>query len=348
MQRAPDDVGVRDVVGDRADRRQHAAPARAAHRDAAIRVEEARGERAVALDQEAVEAEDLHFLRRLGAGAGLPHVVELAPLGRAGEVERIALRVEVRLADERGQERDGEQHDEPRRVDEEPRGEAHDGDDVLRLAEELADEARAARGLAPRALQPVLQLAVLEVLEVERGRVLHEPQARLVAELLGQQRIEQRDEAAEHVGGDREPELQREQPADAVELAAREPLPQRVVDERRAREPHDLVDDELADVERHDRQQRAHDAQHALAHRQRGARPPDELQEGRKVAQRAQALAEAPALEGDGGSSPGRAEGARPPIAYFFGMAHCAAVRHGRCEPRARLPVTPSASPPAN
>ena len=170
---------------------------------------------------------------------------------------------------------------------------------VLRLAEELADEARAPRRLPPGALQPVLQLAVLEVLEVERRRVLHQPQARLVAESLGEQRIEQRDEAAEHVGGDRQPELQRDQPPEAVELAARHPLPKRVVRRRMPGEQHDLVDDELADVERHDGQQRAHDPQRGLTRRQRRARPPDELQERRKVAERPQALAERLALGGE-------------------------------------------------
>ena len=48
----------------------------------------------------------------------------------------------------------------------------------------LPQPARAPRCLASRAFQAVLQLAVLEILEVERGRVLHEPQAGLVAELL--------------------------------------------------------------------------------------------------------------------------------------------------------------------
>ena len=107
-----------------------------------------------------------------------------------------------------------------------PRGEARDGDHVLRLAEELPDQARASGRLPPGAFQPVLQLAVLEILEVERGGVLHEPKTGLVAEPLRQQRVEQRHGAAEHVGEHRESELQREQPSDAVEQSAREPLPQ--------------------------------------------------------------------------------------------------------------------------
>ncbi len=145
VQRAPHDVRVRDVVGERADRGQHAAPAGAPHRDLPVGCEEARGERAVALDQERVQAEDLHFLGRFDARAGLPHVIELAPLGRPREVERIALRVEVRLADERRHQRDREQHDQPRCEDEQAGRKADDGDHVLRLAEQLADQARCAR-----------------------------------------------------------------------------------------------------------------------------------------------------------------------------------------------------------
>ena len=95
----------------------------------------------------------------------------------------------MRLAQERGHEREHEQRDQPGRVDQQAGGEARDGHHVLRLAEELAHQRRAAHGLAPRAIQPVLQLAVLEVLEVERGGVLHEPDARGVGEPLGEQRV---------------------------------------------------------------------------------------------------------------------------------------------------------------
>ena len=44
--------------------------------------------------------------------------------------------------------------------------------------------------------------------------------------LLGEQRVEQRDGAAEDVGQDGQRELQRQQPADAVEQAACQPFAQ--------------------------------------------------------------------------------------------------------------------------
>ena len=69
------------------------------------------------------------------------------------EVERITLRVEVRLADERRQQRHREQRDQPRRVNDQPGRKADDGDHILRLAEELPDQAGAPARLPPRALQ---------------------------------------------------------------------------------------------------------------------------------------------------------------------------------------------------
>src|SRR6185436_578302 len=102
-----------------------------------------------------VQPEDLDFLCGLDARARLTDVVELAPLRGAAEVERVALRVEVRLADEGRDERNGEQRDQLWRKCDEPRGEADDRDDVLRLAKELRDQAGAASGLALCMLEPV-------------------------------------------------------------------------------------------------------------------------------------------------------------------------------------------------
>ena len=100
-QRAPRDVGIGQVVADGADRGEQAAPAGAPHAPACDWPHRRRWPGVtIAIDQEAVEAEDLHFLGGLDAGRGLPHVVDLAPLRRAAEIERIALRVEMRLAEE--------------------------------------------------------------------------------------------------------------------------------------------------------------------------------------------------------------------------------------------------------
>ncbi len=81
------------------------------------------------------EAEDLNFFGRVRAGGDLADVIQFAPLRRAHVAERIAQRVEVRFAEERGHQGDGQQHDQPRRVNDQARGEGHDRDDVLGLAE---------------------------------------------------------------------------------------------------------------------------------------------------------------------------------------------------------------------
>ena len=197
----------------------------------------------------------------------------------------------MRLADERGDEGDGEQGDQPRRVGHEPDRECRDRDDVLRLAEDLAEQRRAAGRLPAGALEPVLQLAVLEVLEVQGRGVLHQADARDVREPLGEQRIEQRHEAAEQVGQHGQAELEGDEPGERVEQPALEPCPEALVRVPGAGEPEDLVDDQLADVQRRHRQERADEAGAEVGRAQPRTRLPDELQERREVAERSEALA---------------------------------------------------------
>src|ERR1019366_4840290 len=80
MEGAPYYVGIRYVIGNGSDRGEQASPTGASERDPAIGLGEARGKRTIALDQEGVQAEDLHFLRRFRARARLPDIVELTPL----------------------------------------------------------------------------------------------------------------------------------------------------------------------------------------------------------------------------------------------------------------------------
>jgi hypothetical protein len=59
------------------------------------------GKADVTINQEAVEAEDFHFFGGFDAGGGLPYIVKFASLRSANEVKRIALRIEMRLSEER-------------------------------------------------------------------------------------------------------------------------------------------------------------------------------------------------------------------------------------------------------
>src|SRR6185503_12818870 len=98
-------------------------------------------------------------------------VVEFAPFGRAEVGERVALRVEVRLAEERGYEGDEKKQDQPRRVDDETGGETHHRHDVLSLAEQLAHQRHAPAGLAARTFELVLELSVFEIFKIENHRM---------------------------------------------------------------------------------------------------------------------------------------------------------------------------------
>ena len=82
LQGAPHDIGVGQVVARGADGREHAAPARPAQRDRAVGRIEGLGQPPVVIDQETVEAEDLHFLGGLDAGRRQAYIVEFATLRR--------------------------------------------------------------------------------------------------------------------------------------------------------------------------------------------------------------------------------------------------------------------------
>ena len=207
-----------------------------------------------------MQAEDLHFLRGLDAGAGLAHVVELAPLRRPRVVERVALRVEVRLAEEGRHQRDREQQrSATARRRSRPAAKLTIVTTSCAWPNSWLIRRHAAHGLPARALEPVLQLAVLEVLEVERRGVLHQPHAGRVGEALRQQRVEQRDDAAEHVGQHRQRRTRaRAATSQWSSSAAAPPAPQRrPAPPARCASAHHLVDDQLADVQRRHRQQRA-------------------------------------------------------------------------------------------
>jgi hypothetical protein len=255
----------------------HAAP-----RQRAVRAVEAVGQHPVALDEERVEAEDLHFLRRLDAGAGLPDVVQLAPSRRAAVIQGVAARVEVQLAQERRHQRDEQQRDQPRRVRDQARREGGDRDDVLCLPEQLRQQRQPAAGLPPRPLQAVLHLAVLEVLQVQRRRVLHQPHAGRVVEALREEGVRQRDHAAQHVGDDGQRQFDDEQPRERVQQP-RIPPRAETLRPRHARQPDHLVDDQLADVKRHYRQQCPKQPHPEVGQRQPRRRLPDQAQKGRQI-----------------------------------------------------------------
>ncbi len=311
---APGDVGVGDVVAQRAERGQQRAPQRAAAGQRPVGDVVAVGELAVAFNQEAVQVEDLHFLRGLDAGADLAQVVELAPLRRPLVVERIAQRVEVRFADKGRHQRHRQQRDQPRRVHQQADGEAGHGDGVLQLPEQLAHQVHPPHALPPCAVQAVLQFGVLEVLQVQQRGMLHQAHAGGVVEQLREQVVGIGHQPAKQVRADRQRQLQRQQRQQVVEPAAGQRVAEVVQARSATGQPDRLVDDQLADIQRGHRHQRAHQAQAEAGQGQAGAGLPDLAQERRQVAQGMEAFAQAGLARRCGGRThasilaPGRGE----------------------------------------
>ncbi len=221
---APDDVGVGAVIGDGGKRREEAAPDGALDGETAVVAHDRVGEPLEAADEERPEAEEFYLLGGFGAGADVAQIFELAPLRGAHAVEVVGAGVELRLADDRWDERDGEQQDQPGRVDEEAGGKRQDGDDRLALAEDLRQQRVAAGGLAAGALQPVLVFAGFEVAEIEPGGMLHQLHADHVGVQLGENAVDQRDAAAKQIGGYHEREFERQELGDRHQPAAGDPV----------------------------------------------------------------------------------------------------------------------------
>ena len=281
---AGDDVDVGPVVARRAHGGEQRAPAGAAQHQAFVLAVKVVGQLAEAGDEEAGEAKNLHFLGRFVAGPGLAQVVELAALGRPGVREGVAALVEVRLAQEGGHHGQQQQPQQPRLEGHQPAGQQHERHGVLALGQHLAHEHGAREGLAAGALQLVVEGAVLELVEVELGRVLHEADGGLVGEQVAEQRIEQGHAAAQGIGQQHQAEFEAHQREHGRELAGRRGQPG---------EAHHGINNELAHIKRGQRQKRPQQPQRHVGCRQSRAGAPDEFQEGGQVAQGRHPLAHA-------------------------------------------------------
>ena len=217
---------------------------------------EVRGEAHVPIDQEAVETENLYFLCGFNAGGGLPHIVEFPPFRRAAVIERIALRVEMGLSNESRHQCDQQQHDEPGGVNNERGSKAHHSHNVLRLTEQLRHQRHPPAGLAAGALELILEIGVLKILQVESRSVLHQTDTRGVGHPLGKQTVDERDDAPENVGQNGHRKFGQEQNAQPVQQTAAQPLLECLGLIRCLHQQHNVIDNQLADVEGYDRKQR--------------------------------------------------------------------------------------------
>ena len=277
---ADEDRDVRAVVAERPDEREQGADDPLPDAEPPVLLVVALGERGVSVGEPAGEPEHLHLFRRLVARPDIAQVVELAALGCTAEEQGVRQRREVRLADEAGQDGEREQEQQPRVVQHQRGAEGAERDDVLPHREEHRDQPDARRRLPARALEVVVEVRVLELLEIQRRRVAHEAHADVVREQIPQQRLDQRRGAREQLSCDDDRQLERHDPPQVGERCPRS-----------SRQQHDLIDDQLRGPQRGDRHERSHEPEHDHRRRERAMRLPDESHELREISERLEALA---------------------------------------------------------
>ncbi|KXK53742.1 MAG: hypothetical protein UZ07_CHB004002725 [Chlorobi bacterium OLB7] len=98
----------------------------------------------------------------------------------------------MRFPKETGDHRHRQQQQKQRVVADDCRAKRNQRDGVLPHGKNLPNKADAPNGLAACALHPVVEFGVLEVIKVQRGGVLHQPNAGVVAEQIPQKAFHQR------------------------------------------------------------------------------------------------------------------------------------------------------------
>ena len=144
---------------------------------------------------------------------------------------------------------------------------------------------------ASGAVEPVLLVGGLELFEVERRGVAHQPEAGIVAVALAEQVAHQCGGAAEQVRQDAQGRFAEHEKRHMAEPSRRDPIGHGWAGMRQAGLGHHGIDDQLADVEGGGGQERAGEPQRDREERQRGARAPHEAEQARQVAQGADAVA---------------------------------------------------------
>ena len=279
-----DDHRIRRVVAERPHDGEERGDQAPADGQILVGVVEFLREAVVSIHQKVREPEELELLGRDVAGADVAEIVELPPLRRPRVEQGIAERGEVGLAEERGEHRHHEQDEEPGHVYRDGGAEGGERDSILHRREEQGEEPDPSHRLPPRPLQLVVHLGVLELLQVERGRVAHQLDAGSIREQVAEQALEQRREPGQPLADQCDDEL------DGEELDESFPVHWRARAGQTHR-MHDFVHDELADPEHGERNERAGDPEEE--NRQDVARlgGPYQLEQSRDVLHGLEALA---------------------------------------------------------
>ena len=279
------DPGIGAVQRRRRHEPEQESPGVAPDREVAVLAVEPAEDVAVALQEHRTDAEELDLLGVVFAREHRLEVVLHARLRRAPEEQAEGDAGEARLGDESGQAREHQHGDGPGREVGEQGAVAHQRYRVLRKAEGAHDERqRAARSLAPRTRQLVVELGVLEVGELERQRLLEDHRVDALAELGAEQRLAERDAA-----------LRARERGDAKSLGPHQQQRMRsegVAFRRRRLDRRDHgVHDQRADPGDRGGQHAAEQRQHAERDAERAIRGPDELERMAAVAEHAEEAA---------------------------------------------------------
>ena len=130
------------------------------------------------------------------------------------------------LAQQRGEHRHHQQHQQPGDVHRQRGGERDQGDQILQRRQQHGEQPDPSHRLPPGPLQLVVDLGVLELLQVERRRVLHQLDAGPVGEQVAQQALEQGGDPAQPLAHQRDGQLDaRAAPPAGSTAPARPPAP---------------------------------------------------------------------------------------------------------------------------
>ena len=130
----------------------------------------------------------------------------------------------------------------------------------------------------------IVEFGVLELREVECGRVLHQSNAHAVREQVAEQAFDELRRAAKRVAADGDRELDSDEQRQIPPVGSIRPR------------PNDFVDDQLSDPERRDGDEGAHDPQHGGGEGKPAIGLPDEGEQRRDIAHRGEALTPGEAL----------------------------------------------------
>ena len=161
------------------------------------------------LDRIVAQVEELELFGAFPAAGYLAQIVHL-PLGRSlAEILRIAEKGKMGFSQEGGEHAQREQKHQPGRVPEQDGGPDQRGQGLLEEPAHLLDHGQAIGGLYPRPFQAVVEDRIFVGRQVQRRRLLHDPDADEVGVAVGQQAVAvidaPRQQAGKHVEAGFEP-----------------------------------------------------------------------------------------------------------------------------------------------